>query len=181
MVQLVTWGFRFSGHVDPSTIITIDANRKKRAAYPSRRISIFFNVSSSTELRWDNRTWFAYVATRSDSFARSSPPSPWLALCVYSCVKRSQPLASAYFRTWRALRRSVIYWHVVSFLNLSRAWGWNSGQSSPTSTKDFKKFVVIRVAGDEKHHEAAGLSECPSSSSLSSLIEEHFNSTVDVH
>lgn len=36
------------------------------------------------------------------------------------------------------------------------AWGWNSGQSSPTSTKDFKKFVVIRVAGDEKNE--AGLS-----------------------
>ncbi|EGI70090.1 Ubiquitin carboxyl-terminal hydrolase BAP1 [Acromyrmex echinatior] len=35
-------------------------------------------------------------------------------------------------------------------------WGWNSGQSSPTSTKDFKKFVVIRVAGDEKNE--AGLS-----------------------
>ncbi|XP_008201911.1 ubiquitin carboxyl-terminal hydrolase calypso isoform X3 [Nasonia vitripennis] len=31
------------------------------------------------------------------------------------------------------------------------AWGWNSGQISPTSTKDFKKFVVIRVAGDEKN------------------------------
>lgn len=37
------------------------------------------------------------------------------------------------------------------------AWGWNSGQSSPTSTKDFKKFVVIRVAGDEKNE--AGLSK----------------------
>ncbi|OAD54375.1 Ubiquitin carboxyl-terminal hydrolase BAP1 [Eufriesea mexicana] len=36
------------------------------------------------------------------------------------------------------------------------AWGWNSGQSSPTSTKDFKKFVVIRVSGDEKNE--AGLS-----------------------
>lgn len=39
---------------------------------------------------------------------------------------------------------------------LFTAWGWNSGQSSPTSTKDFKKFVVIRVAGDEKNE--AGLS-----------------------
>ncbi|KAL2719387.1 ubiquitin carboxyl-terminal hydrolase calypso isoform X2 [Vespula squamosa] len=38
----------------------------------------------------------------------------------------------------------------------SSTWGWNSGQSSPTSTKDFKKFVVIRVAGDEKNE--AGLS-----------------------
>lgn len=37
------------------------------------------------------------------------------------------------------------------------AWGWNSGQSSPTSTKDFKKFVVIRVAGDEKNE--VGLSK----------------------
>ncbi|KOC66078.1 Ubiquitin carboxyl-terminal hydrolase calypso [Habropoda laboriosa] len=36
------------------------------------------------------------------------------------------------------------------------SWGWNSGQSSPTSTKDFKKFVVIRVSGDEKNE--AGLS-----------------------
>jgi hypothetical protein len=26
-------------------------------------------------------------------------------------------------------------------------WGWNSGQSSPTSSKDFKKLVVIRMAG----------------------------------
>jgi len=41
------------------------------------------------------------------------------------------------------------------------AWGWNSGQSSPTSTKDFKKFVVIRVAGDEKSE--AGLSKYRSS------------------
>ncbi|XP_015189135.1 PREDICTED: ubiquitin carboxyl-terminal hydrolase calypso isoform X2 [Polistes dominula] len=44
-----------------------------------------------------------------------------------------------------------------AFNSPTQAWGWNSGQSSPTSTKDFKKFVVIRVAGDEKH-EAAGLS-----------------------
>ncbi|XP_049841979.1 ubiquitin carboxyl-terminal hydrolase calypso isoform X1 [Schistocerca gregaria] len=26
-------------------------------------------------------------------------------------------------------------------------WSWNSGQNSPTSAKDFKKFVVIRVGG----------------------------------
>lgn len=45
----------------------------------------------------------------------------------------------------------------VFFFLFPSAWGWNSGQSSPTSTKDFKKFVVIRVAGDEKHE--AGLSE----------------------
>ncbi|XP_046485387.1 ubiquitin carboxyl-terminal hydrolase calypso [Neodiprion pinetum] len=38
-----------------------------------------------------------------------------------------------------------------AFNSPTQAWGWNSGQSSPTSTKDFKKFVVIRVAGDEKH------------------------------
>ncbi|XP_058791059.1 ubiquitin carboxyl-terminal hydrolase calypso isoform X2 [Phymastichus coffea] len=32
------------------------------------------------------------------------------------------------------------------------AWGWNSEQiSSPTSAKEFKKFVVIRVAGEEKN------------------------------
>ncbi|XP_031847730.1 ubiquitin carboxyl-terminal hydrolase calypso [Nomia melanderi] len=43
-----------------------------------------------------------------------------------------------------------------AFNSPTQAWGWNSGQSSPTSTKDFKKFVVIRVAGDEKHE--AGLS-----------------------
>ncbi|XP_043285651.1 ubiquitin carboxyl-terminal hydrolase calypso [Venturia canescens] len=42
-----------------------------------------------------------------------------------------------------------------AFNSPTQAWGWNSGQSSPTSTKDFKKFVVIRVAGDEKHE--AGL------------------------
>lgn len=38
------------------------------------------------------------------------------------------------------------------------AWSCYSGQISPTSTKDFKKFVVIRVAGDEKNEN--GLSEC---------------------
>ncbi|XP_011877786.1 PREDICTED: ubiquitin carboxyl-terminal hydrolase calypso isoform X2 [Vollenhovia emeryi] len=38
-----------------------------------------------------------------------------------------------------------------AFNSPTQAWGWNSGQSSPTSTKDFKKFVVIRVAGDEKN------------------------------
>ncbi|KAH0950784.1 hypothetical protein HN011_006764 [Eciton burchellii] len=43
-----------------------------------------------------------------------------------------------------------------AFNSPTQAWGWNSGQSSPTSTKDFKKFVVIRVAGDEKSE--AGLS-----------------------
>ncbi|XP_051175161.1 ubiquitin carboxyl-terminal hydrolase calypso [Leptopilina boulardi] len=43
-----------------------------------------------------------------------------------------------------------------AFNSPTQAWGWNSGQSSPTSTKDFKKFVVIRVAGDEKNE--AGLS-----------------------
>ncbi|XP_046406167.1 ubiquitin carboxyl-terminal hydrolase calypso isoform X1 [Ischnura elegans] len=36
-----------------------------------------------------------------------------------------------------------------AFNSPTQGWGWNSGQSSPTSTKDFKKFVVIRVAGDE--------------------------------
>lgn len=34
-----------------------------------------------------------------------------------------------------------------AFNSPTQGWGWNSGQSSPTSTKDFKKFVVIRVAG----------------------------------
>nr|XP_003707685.1 PREDICTED: ubiquitin carboxyl-terminal hydrolase calypso isoform X2 [Megachile rotundata] len=43
-----------------------------------------------------------------------------------------------------------------AFNSPTQAWGWNSGQNSPTSTKDFKKFVVIRVAGDEKNE--AGLS-----------------------
>ncbi|XP_071570264.1 ubiquitin carboxyl-terminal hydrolase calypso [Temnothorax nylanderi] len=43
-----------------------------------------------------------------------------------------------------------------AFNSPTQAWGWTSGQSSPTSTKDFKKFVVIRVAGDEKNE--AGLS-----------------------
>ncbi|XP_016907933.1 ubiquitin carboxyl-terminal hydrolase calypso isoform X2 [Apis cerana] len=43
-----------------------------------------------------------------------------------------------------------------AFNSPTQAWGWNSGQSSPTSTKDFKKFVVIRVSGDEKNE--AGLS-----------------------
>ncbi|XP_034943722.1 ubiquitin carboxyl-terminal hydrolase calypso [Chelonus insularis] len=38
-----------------------------------------------------------------------------------------------------------------AFNSPTQAWGWNSGQSSPTSTKDFKKFVIIRVAGDEKN------------------------------
>ncbi|XP_076758632.1 ubiquitin carboxyl-terminal hydrolase calypso isoform X3 [Xylocopa sonorina] len=38
-----------------------------------------------------------------------------------------------------------------AFNSPTQAWGWNSGQSSPTSTKDFKKFVVIRVSGDEKN------------------------------
>ncbi|XP_020287382.1 ubiquitin carboxyl-terminal hydrolase calypso [Pseudomyrmex gracilis] len=38
-----------------------------------------------------------------------------------------------------------------AFNSPTQAWGWNSGQNSPTSTKDFKKFVVIRVAGDEKN------------------------------
>ncbi|XP_011497330.1 PREDICTED: ubiquitin carboxyl-terminal hydrolase calypso [Ceratosolen solmsi marchali] len=38
-----------------------------------------------------------------------------------------------------------------AFNSPTQAWGWNSGQISPTSTKDFKKFVVIRVAGDEKN------------------------------
>ncbi|XP_031771078.1 ubiquitin carboxyl-terminal hydrolase calypso isoform X1 [Apis florea] len=42
-----------------------------------------------------------------------------------------------------------------AFNSPTQAWGWNSGQSSPTSTKDFKKFVVIRVSGDEKNE--AGL------------------------
>ncbi|XP_012150952.2 ubiquitin carboxyl-terminal hydrolase calypso isoform X3 [Megachile rotundata] len=42
-----------------------------------------------------------------------------------------------------------------AFNSPTQAWGWNSGQNSPTSTKDFKKFVVIRVAGDEKNE--AGL------------------------
>lgn len=32
---------------------------------------------------------------------------------------------------------------------MSEGWGMHSGQSSPTSSKDFKKFVVIRVAGED--------------------------------
>ncbi|XP_017878675.1 ubiquitin carboxyl-terminal hydrolase calypso isoform X2 [Ceratina calcarata] len=43
-----------------------------------------------------------------------------------------------------------------AFNSPTQAWGWNSGQCSPTSTRDFKKFVVIRVSGDEKNE--AGLS-----------------------
>jgi hypothetical protein len=35
-------------------------------------------------------------------------------------------------------------------------WGWNSGQSSPTSSKDFKKLVVIRMAGAGAAAAAAG-------------------------
>lgn len=39
-------------------------------------------------------------------------------------------------------------YHDVSVLG----WGWNSNQLSPTTTKDFKKLVVIKVAvGDEKN------------------------------
>ncbi|KAJ8683241.1 hypothetical protein QAD02_019033 [Eretmocerus hayati] len=38
-----------------------------------------------------------------------------------------------------------------AFNSPSQTWGWTSGQISPTSSKDFKKFVVIRVAGDEKN------------------------------
>lgn len=33
-----------------------------------------------------------------------------------------------------------------AFNSPTQGWGWNSGQSSPNSAKDFKKFVVIRVA-----------------------------------
>uniref|UniRef100_A0A1B6LTB0 Ubiquitin carboxyl-terminal hydrolase n=1 Tax=Graphocephala atropunctata TaxID=36148 RepID=A0A1B6LTB0_9HEMI len=33
-----------------------------------------------------------------------------------------------------------------AFNSPTQAWGWNSGQSSPNNAKDFKKFVVIRVA-----------------------------------
>jgi hypothetical protein len=36
-------------------------------------------------------------------------------------------------------------------------WGWNSGQSSPTSSKDFKKLVVIRMAGAGAAAAAAGV------------------------
>jgi len=35
----------------------------------------------------------------------------------------------------------------ISGFLLLQGWGWNSGQSSPTSSKDFKKLVVIRMAG----------------------------------
>ncbi|KDR20573.1 ubiquitin carboxyl-terminal hydrolase calypso [Zootermopsis nevadensis] len=34
-----------------------------------------------------------------------------------------------------------------AFNSPTQGWGWNSGQSSPTSSKDFKKLVVIRMAG----------------------------------
>lgn len=50
----------------------------------------------------------------------------------------------------------INFFLINKFFLLFIAWGWNSGQSSPTSTKDFKKFVVIRVSGDEKNE--AGLS-----------------------
>lgn len=33
-----------------------------------------------------------------------------------------------------------------AFNSPTQTWGWNSGQNSPNSAKDFKKFVVIRVA-----------------------------------
>lgn len=33
-----------------------------------------------------------------------------------------------------------------AFNSPTQAWGWNSGQNSPNNAKDFKKFVVIRVA-----------------------------------
>ncbi|XP_049769281.1 ubiquitin carboxyl-terminal hydrolase calypso isoform X2 [Schistocerca cancellata] len=34
-----------------------------------------------------------------------------------------------------------------AFNSPTQGWSWNSGQNSPTSAKDFKKFVVIRVGG----------------------------------
>lgn len=33
-----------------------------------------------------------------------------------------------------------------AFNSPTQGWGWNSGQNSPNNSKDFKKFVVIRVA-----------------------------------
>ncbi|KAF4522992.1 hypothetical protein B566_EDAN009584, partial [Ephemera danica] len=36
-----------------------------------------------------------------------------------------------------------------AFNSPTQGWGMHSGQSSPTSSKDFRKFVVIRVAGEE--------------------------------
>lgn len=37
-----------------------------------------------------------------------------------------------------------------AFNSPTQTWSWGSAQGSPTSTKDFKKFVVIRVANDDK-------------------------------
>lgn len=37
-----------------------------------------------------------------------------------------------------------------AFNSPTQTWSWGSAQASPTSSKDFKKFVVIRVANDDK-------------------------------
>lgn len=48
-------------------------------------------------------------------------------------------------------------------------WGWNSGQSSPTSSKDFKKLVVIRMAG-------AGAAAAASASTGTGHVDEKADS-----
>jgi hypothetical protein len=46
---------------------------------------------------------------------------------------------------WGIKQLHIIYLIVSTYIVIG--WGWNSGQSSPTSSKDFKKLVVIRMAG----------------------------------
>lgn len=46
-----------------------------------------------------------------------------------------------------------------AFNSPTQTWGWNSSQSSPNNAKDFKKFVVIRVAmagSDDKAESPTG-------------------------
>jgi hypothetical protein len=44
---------------------------------------------------------------------------------------------------------SVVQDFIDGVNKILTGWGMHSGQSSPTSSKDFRKFVVIRVAGDD--------------------------------
>lgn len=56
-----------------------------------------------------------------------------------------------------------------AFNSPTQGWGWNSGQSSPTSSKDFKKLVVIRMAG-------AGAAAAASASTGTGHVDEKADS-----
>lgn len=80
-----------------------------------------------------------------------------VSLLLRSRILEIPPHAPYVFMSWCLGIRQLHPMVLIAGICVIIGWGWNSGQSSPTSSKDFKKLVVIRMAGAGAAAAAAGV------------------------